>query len=621
MEILTQNTVVVTNDTELKNVLENDNGYDYIYFGSNIELTSSITINESKKNITIDGTYLQNKYQLTGINSTRQSDTIIANYNNKKIVIKNMDIIYTNPHGVIYVRGDHLYDNIETIYDNITFNGVQLAYNPFGILKIINSNITIKDTNNKEGQEVSECNQVIISGSTDINSSSHNYPLFTFRNDYENPYFIVKTNSIVNLTSINTEFMKGTSKLDITINHDSIVNLTTKNGFTYKGLYGSRNVLIDERSTFNFIENGHQDIPMWYIFGTITLEEDSNLYVINSYSSTPTDNYNMYFKSGSKIVLNNPKSLILYNKNANVIYTDSEVTFTFDLTRINMWNESIELSLAGCIDNLPNYYWYKEENNLKINGTINTNTTNIISHNLTSEELLFSLDNFNLCNKKQISVGSSYMNIHPIYSTNTTISGHVLINSRILIEYNNISKIIETKDDGSFEYILEDSLIDNAKITITSCVDGSFIYKKRSVSVPHGGEITLTNVNNNITYDLKPISTEPIILPKIDDITITIIDSRTISSDWKLYVHLTNPLKSKNNFYLLNAVIFKTLDNKIIILNEIPSLIYTGSNNEGNVLVTNVTWSKEKGFLLNLDNNFLEINEEYNTKIIWSIQE
>ena len=36
MTIIDNNTVVVFSSAELKSVLENDNGYDYVYFGSDI---------------------------------------------------------------------------------------------------------------------------------------------------------------------------------------------------------------------------------------------------------------------------------------------------------------------------------------------------------------------------------------------------------------------------------------------------------------------------------------------------------------------------------------------------------------------------------------------------------
>ena len=45
MEIINNKTVVVSNSSELKDALESDNGYTYIYLISDINLESGININ------------------------------------------------------------------------------------------------------------------------------------------------------------------------------------------------------------------------------------------------------------------------------------------------------------------------------------------------------------------------------------------------------------------------------------------------------------------------------------------------------------------------------------------------------------------------------------------------
>ena len=44
--------------------------------------------------------------------------------------------------------------------------------------------------------------------------------------------------------------------------HDAEVSLIIANGFSSTTITGATNVLIDDRATFNFIENKHQKIPM-----------------------------------------------------------------------------------------------------------------------------------------------------------------------------------------------------------------------------------------------------------------------------------------------------------------------------------------------------------------------
>ena len=69
------------------------------------------------------------------------------------------------------------------------------------------------------------------------------------------------------------------------------------------------------------------------------MKENSKLQIINSYSNTPpSDNYNIHFKgTDCKINLDNHKSLTIYTKNSNVIYTDNPLTFNIKCSRINMW--------------------------------------------------------------------------------------------------------------------------------------------------------------------------------------------------------------------------------------------------------------------------------------------
>ena len=85
--------------------------------------------------------------------------------------------------------------------------------------------------------------------------------------------------------------MSGTNKLNFTILHDTSVHLTTGNGVAKLADYGVNNVLIDERASFKFLEKSHERIPMWAIFGSLTMKEASTLQIINSYNNTPSDNF------------------------------------------------------------------------------------------------------------------------------------------------------------------------------------------------------------------------------------------------------------------------------------------------------------------------------------------
>lgn len=622
MNILDKNTVVVFDSLDLKTALEEDNGYNYIYFGDNISLENSIVICENKENIVIDGTYLDTKYTYT-IDSNKNGYSILASSTNIKISVINMDVYSYNTLGIVYGNSSN-HSNVTILYDNITFNGVQMGYNPYGKFVINNCNVTLQDMDNVNCEEAFEAKDIEISGNTSITSSSASFPLFFYDGNISSPTFTVLPFSRVSLRSENKEFLQGTYKLDFKILHDADVNLVTGNGFASYTIHGATNVLIDDRASFTFIENSHLRVPMWSIYGTLTVNEGANLCIFNTYTKTPSDNYNIHFKgSNCKIILNNPNSVVFYTPNANVLYTNNPLSFDFKIKRINLWENSTEFSMAGDINNIPDYSWYKENDLLELTGTLTNTDTTIEKHNLTDKELLNLPDLSNLIfqSRKQFSIGNEYMNIHPITNTSTKISGHTTPFADILVKYNSTEEIVNADDEGLFEYILSTSIQDNTEIEITSCVSSTFIYSTRKITIPHNGELSIMSAASNVSFVLSPITLAPILLPKSKEDVISIVDSRVNSSNWKLYARLQQTMVSKNGFNLPQALVFKNFNDELLELTTNPTLVFTGTSNGGDVLVHNVTWSIEKGLLLNLENAALEVNEEYFANIIWEITE
>ncbi len=624
MEIINDRTVVVFSSLELKEVLEGENNYSYIYFGSNITLDSGITIDGNKKSIVIDGTYNDNRYILNGMNSSLESDCIKVSIGNKKIEVRNMDINYTNPFGVIYVPLDSNYSGILTFYNNISFIGTELSYNPYGTTKIVDCNISIETVNEVSSEEVCESNSVIIGGNTNISSSSLNSTLFYFRHT-SNPSVIFLCKSNVIISTDTKEFMTGTNRLNFTILHDTKVNLVTGNGFSNNTVTGTNNVSIGERASFTFIEKSHQRIPMWNVFGNFIMKENSKLELINSYSNTPSDNYNIHFKgTNQKLILDNAE-VAIYTKNANVIYTNNPISFSIRGRRINMWENSVELTNAGGIYDLPDYSWYKSDSLVEIYGTVTSSDTTVTSHNLTSEELtkLDDLSNFSFQGKKEFSIGGSVINVHQINSNKNTISGHTVKDAEVLIKYGDVTEVVNTDSDGLFKYDLISSISDNTEIEIISSVPGSFIYETRIVTTPYEGEISLISSTPVVTFDLTPISSNPIILPKSVPLVIKVVDSRLNSSNWKLYAYIDKPLTSELGYVLEGALVFKKFDDDIVVLDSIPSLVFEGTENTNvdEASLVTINWSTQKGVLLDLSSNFLEIGEEYFADVHFIIEE
>ena len=568
-------------------------------------ITSGFTINRNKEKIIVDGTYNGNKTTYTN-NLSEAIDVINVNPTNKKVIFKNMNIVSSH-------------SNVVIEYNNINFNGIELSCNYYGVTKIVNSVIEVKEINGVQPQRVCDSNRIIVDGKTTINSTSPTNTIF-FLNDVIPSYLKIMPDSIVSITT-NKELMNGTNRFDLIVGHGSEFLLTTGNGFAITTTHGARNVVIEEMANFTFIEKGHQRVPMWNIFGDFVVKEGASVSILNTYMSTPTDNYNIYFKgTNQKFILDNPKYINIYTKNANVLYTNNDVQFSFKFNRINMWLEAIDYLNAYTIDNKPDFYWYKENICTEINGTITKDSTIITSHNFTSEELnsLSNITNFTFQKKKMLTVGMVKINIHPIIDTVNVLSGHTIGYADVEIEYNTKTLTAKADENGLFEFNLDNIIPNDTTVKLTTYLNGCFT--ERKIIVPFYGELTLLQVTENIPFSQNKISQEPLILSKKNQTIITIVDSRINHTKWKLFANFINPMIERSGMILIDSLLFKKFNNEIIKLTTNKKLVYEANNTSENVEVNKITFSVDKGLLLSPNKNLLE-DEDYSTLIIWTLEE
>ena len=618
IQIIDNSTVVVTTNDELKQVLSEDNGYEYVYLGSDINATSGFVINSNKVKIVIDGTYNNTKYTYT--NNLSSEETVIkASTTNKRIILKNMNIVSSHGYGVIYVPSHPNYSNVVVEYNNIKFSGIELSQNYYGTTKIIDSVLEVKDTNNVSAQRACNSNRILIDGNTTITSDSNTNTIFFF-NDVIPSLVKIMPNSRVSITT-NREFMNGTNRLDLIVGHGAEFLLTTGNGFAITTTHGARNVLIEEMANFTFIEKSHQRVPMWNVFGDFKVLEGASISVINTYMTTPSDNYNIYFKgTNQKFVLDNPKYVNIYTKNANVVYTNNPVDFVFSFSRINMWIYALDYTSACNLDDTPAFYWYKENTPAKITGVLNQDSTTVTSHNFTDTELssISDINSFTLQNKKILTIGMVKINVHPITDSTAKISGHTMPYTNVKIEYDNKNLTVISDENGLFEKNIDSVIPDNTRIKITTCLNSCFT--ERRVTTPFVGELTLLKVTENIPFSVIPSSINPIILPKKNETVVTVVDSRVNSTNWKLYLNYTNPMIEATGKVLIDSLFFKKFNNEEIALKTNRKLIYESNDNGGGVNVSNITFSVDKGLFLKPSKDLLE-DEDYSTLIVWSVEE
>ena len=621
MTIINENTVVVTSSSELKEALEKDNAYTYIYFGNNITLESGITISKNKNNIVIDGTYNNITYEFTDQKKLGTGDTInISSPTITNVTVKNLKITGYNYYGVIYVPDSSNYKNTAVEYNNITYLGPQISFNPWGLTRFIDSNITIEDSY-ATGNEVAECNQIEIGGKTTITHKSTSNSTFWFRN--ANPSFTILKDANVKITSEKRELFYGVTNLKFTISKNASLYLTTYNGLAY-GTNGTETTVIDENALFSITKTNYSgSYATWYSYGTITLNTNSFLLITNDYPNITDNNYNISFQGANTgLYLNNPNKVILYNSKANIFNTSTTIPFSFSYSRINMFDKVVPYSGDISKDNLPTYSWYKNNSLSTISGTFNSTKTTINTNNYTEEELkiLPDLTNFNFPNKKILSIGTVPLRLNAITDKDTNMSGITDSNASILIEYNDVSTIVKANEDGIFSYDYQEALDVGTVISFIVKNYDTVLYYNKTVEIVYSGELTLDTATKYFEFKLSPISNNPLLYPRLNDLIITVTDSRVDSSPWKLYATINHDLESDDGIILKDSLVYVNNLGEISILSSTPTLVYTGESNGGSIKVTNISWNENEGILFQLK-DYLENKKEYKAEITWILEE
>lgn len=620
MTIINNNTVVIYNSDELKKVLEEENNYTTIYFGNDITLTTGISISSSKTSVIIDGAYNGVIHTFTDKKSSSTSDTImIKSPLIKNVIVQNMNVTGYNYYGVICVTETNLYKDTVVEYNNVTYKGPQISFHPYGLTRFINCEITIEDNYNA-GNEVAECNKIEIGGITNITHKSTGNSSFWFRNS--NPSFTILASSTVNFTSEKRELIYGVTNLTFNILKNANFHVTTYNGLSY-GNYGTGNTTIGENALFTLKQtNRNGGYSTWYSYGTINLAENSSLNIINNYPNISSNNYNIYFSGDNAgLILNNPKKVALYNSSANIIYSSSTIPFEFNFNRLNLFNDAIDLQNEITNDTLPTYAWYKD-NISNIKGTFSNSKTTITSHNYSEEELrnVPNLDNFIFVNKKIFSIGDFQIHMNALTDKDTQIKGITDPLSSILIKYNDVSTVVIADDKGAFTYTYTTELPIGTNITLIAKKINEPIYHTKSIQIVYSGELILDSASKVVNFTFEPISTNPILCPRKNNLIITVIDSRVASSNWKLYASIDSDLTSDTGVTLKDALVFVGEDSIITPLSKTPILVYEGESNDGNVKTTNIIWNQDKGILLRINDTLIN-GMKYNSTINWYLEE
>ena len=539
------NTVAVETSAELKNVLEASNNITKIYLANDITLEKGITILGTKSQVTIDGLYPTDGtgiiHTYTDMNSANSADTIgIRTESSIHVTVQNLNVIGKNYYGLIYVSEGSSHKDVIITYNNITYNGPQITYHPSGLSIYQDLNINIIDSTACVANEVAEAGSIQIGGKTVIKHNSTGDSTFWFRGYTSLPYLEILENAIVSITT-SRDIVYTNYYLKVVVNKNAIFDIKSKYGFFRNNGHQASSILIDENSTFSIIqEQTNGSYATLTCRENFTINKGATLYMEANYQNTAP--LILFNTSASKFDVNNPKSIIIYNKSYACLSFGNTSTFNINCGKLDYWVTSPQLISTGNIENNPLYSWYKSnDENIEIVSTVTSSKTTITSNNLTETEKE-KLPNLDLLT----------------FQTAKTLR---------FMEF---------------------------------------------------GNLELINAPSNIEFERPIINDNPLLLGrKKEKITFSVVDSRAISTQWYLYAYIDNPLTSLDKKHTLdNSLILVTDSNEIKTLGKNPTLIYSGTGNEGNTKTTEITWNKTTGILFQVINPLYN-GETYTTSINW----
>lgn len=136
------------------------------------------------------------------------------------------------------------------------------------------------------------------------------------------------------------------------------------------------------------------------------------------------------------------------------------------------------------------------------------------------------------------------------------------------------------------------------------------------------GKIYLQNAPSTIDFDTsRPICANPVLLKRNDEnINVSVYDSRIKSSGWKLYAAINGYMRTDDGKHKLTDALVLVSDSGLYTLSDTPALVYSGTDNNGNIKTTDISWDNDKGILLRLGNEPLFNGETYSAKIVWTLE-
>lgn len=628
-----ESSVVVNNYDELASAITGNNNYNTIYLNADIEITSRINYPTTKTNLTINGTYtneqgITTRHTLTDMNSSAISNSIYISSATSAIDVTlcNVDIVGKNYYGIVAVEAATSTKVVTLTYKNVNYTGPQISYNRQGMVRYIDSNITIKTFSGyaSPSNELAEANRVEIGGKTTINHTSTGNAMFWFT--YSNPSFKILENADVTITSESRETFYCDYSPDITIENGANVTINTPRGMFYDtgSSQLAKSFLIEKNANLKVTQTAVKSgVGTIRCSGNFTVSDGASLYIANTLSSSAPL---IQMTATGAVTFENPKSIVLYNKNGNLIrWTSGTGKVNINSQVVNYWLSAKDFPDAGTLSDTPLYIWDKSDgSNAEINATTSTSATTEVTTNITSSDSSTppSLETFNLQNVRVLSMGQLSLKTNTISDAALNITGTTNPFSNLKAEFllssveNNVTGISDSS--GSFSLALSETLPIGTPVKVTA--NDNFKNKAETVTVVYAGAPEFKTVPSELAFKSTVIPTVKTTIQRQElDWSIIISDSRILSTDWNLYASIKKPFTSMSNHTIEDALVFIDEKDENFVINSEPIKIYSG-NEVSSPTDTTIKWSENRGILLTINPQNI-LAESYSTTITWTLSD
>lgn len=633
MQAIDDQTVIVYNTDDLDTAVSSDNGVDYVYFGADFTLTRGITIFPGKASLVLDGldkTDGVTVHTFTDMNSTSNANTLgIRSTSNITVTIKNMNIIGRSYYGIPFVNDSAAQSGVTLIYDHVVYKGSQMTYNRNGVTRYLDCNISITalvPASVCALEEVAEVCHLEIGGNTVINKTNQSTSVFWFRGSASNmPTLTILANSNVTITTANYFMFNDLQSVAYVIESGAVLNLTTNQGISYTASHTLSSFLIDKGATFNYIRQSNSGTATTlYITGAFTVNEGARVYMRQDYANTGP--IIRFTASSGRLYINNPHSFVMYSRNYAAFTFAAGIQMTLTGRQLNDWWFAELFPAAGTIDDKPNDKWYKpdlEWGVFTVSGTASSTQTLITDTTFTAEELavLPPLGNLQMNRIRVLSIGNYPFTVKPVVDDRRPVRGTTDPNASVRVAYNagTQTSIDGAADDqGLFSVMTPEPIPLMVIVTVYANIPFLTVWKLLASEDP--GELTILSAPDEIQFVFPPLSTGPIILPRLNwETPVVVLDKRQDKTRWALSARVMGEMRSPGGYILPQAVVFADPDGNYITMNDQPFDVYFGEAGLEPTVTTNVVWPKDEGILGRVTVPIVN-RERYTTWMEWDVR-